>query len=366
MDDYCKIVPPAKVGHPTFHPVLLGKDPSYGILEKLEGTWISTDKTSYGIHTTCLPSPGTSVEQIPGKFTFVSENYTEKLTFTKVPGGVRNRGGANEQIVAAIKYDQTITSQKTNSIIHEENGMYMWLDNMYNNPASNESIEKDLGAPELLPGDGARGGAFVPSHTIARSGTIPHGSSIMLLGNPSRKEDGKPEFPTGLDAWDFDHLSISPTMGGGGGPWNLDEKAPSFAFDKTLPFRDPSGNTTYTQRIFAHELYPYCVRPDLRLRDTIKNQNIKSYEMFVLDTEFDDGKGPQGGVNNSPMINRFTPVKKITFRMWIEEVEEEDGTTELQLQYEQVMFFEFGFGTDGGTTFWPHIQVNTLRKKKED
>jgi hypothetical protein len=47
--------------------------------------------------------------------------------------------------------------------------------------------------------------------------------------------------------------------------------------------------------------------------------------------------------------------------MWIETVVEDEKEI-LQLQYEQVIFFEFAFGDDGGTTSWPHIQVNTLRK----
>ena len=51
------------------------------------------------------------------------------------------------------------------------------------------------------------------------------------------------------------------------------------------------------------------------------------------------------------------------FRMWIETVID-CGKEVLQLQYEQIQIFEFQFGTDGGTTRWPHIQVNTLRKKE--
>ena len=30
---------------------------------------------------------------------------------------------------------------------------------------------------------------------------------------------------------------------------------------------------------------------------------------------------------------------------------------------EQVILFEFGFGSDGTKTLWPHIQVNTLVRK---
>ena len=49
--------------------------------------------------------------------------------------------------------------------------------------------------------------------------------------------------------------------------------------------------------------------------------------------------------------------------MWLETVIEADGTEVLQLQYEQIIFFEFMVGSNGQTTRWPHIQINTLRKK---
>ncbi len=36
-----------------------------------------------------------------------------------------------------------------------------------------------------------------------------------------------------------------------------------------------------------------------------------------------------------------------------------------QLQYEQIVDFEFMFGSSGGTTQWPHIEVNTLRREED-
>lgn len=71
------------------------------------------------------------------------ENYAEELTFCLVPGKVRNRGGANEQVIGPVKYNQSIKNEDGKGI-HEENGMYLWLDNMYNHPASKESVETDL------------------------------------------------------------------------------------------------------------------------------------------------------------------------------------------------------------------------------
>lgn len=352
---------------PTFTPEVLDRPAQYGVLALLEGTWLnyrSGQGGGWGVHTTCMPSPGTNSETIPGKFTFLCERYTEELTFTPIPGGVRNRAGTNEQFCGAVKYDQAIHGQ-SGKLIHAENGMYLWMDALFNHPADDESIQNDIGFPELAAGAGANGPTFVPNYSVSRSGVIPHGSIISLFGMHSDPPiPGAPRFPSGPAAWDFDHLAISRSMGGAGTtlatPINLDVAAPDWVRDTTLPLRDPSGNRTYTQRILAHELYPYSVRPDLSLRDALKGQEIKSFILIEMNTD-EDG-GPRGGILNTPIISRYVPTTRMQFRLWIETVMEA-GREVLQLQYEQISHFEFHFGTDGGTTVWPHIQVNTLRKK---
>lgn len=171
------------------------KNADFGPLKQLAGTWISAvDKTGYGIHTTCMPSPGTTPGTIPGIFHFLSEQYTEEMTFTLIEKGVRNRAGTNEQMVGAVKYDQSIKNDKGVGI-HEETGMYMNLGDMYYHAASKETIKTDLGGKRLQPGDG--GQPFVPTHKLARSGTIPHGNSILLLGSGDAKRTGAPIWPAG-------------------------------------------------------------------------------------------------------------------------------------------------------------------------
>ncbi|SOD89695.1 peroxidase, FMP-type [Spirosoma fluviale] len=353
-----------------FSPEVLTEKADYGIFEKLEGTWVNhnpdNNKTGWGLFTICMPSPGTNSETIPGIFHFLIQNYTEELTFTLVPGAVRNRGGANEQFCGAIKYNQSIQDLKGNSL-HEENGMYLMLNDIYNHPADEKSIKTDIGFTQLEYGDGAVGPHYQPPYSISRSGTIPHGNTILLLGSEKKGKSCKPNFPSGIAAWDVNHLSISASMGLADtkkhGPIDLDEDAPEWVKDTSLPERDPNGNRTYTQRILADDLYPYSVRPDLRLRDAIQDQNITGYHLIEM-TSGEQG-GPEGGILNIPFLKRFTPTTEMNFKMWIETVLE-DGVEFLQLQYEQIQFFEFHFGSDGGTTRWPHIQVNTLRKKKEE
>lgn len=348
-----------------YSPEVLNLPAEYGILKQLEGTWSNHNPDNnpllWGLHTTCMPSPGSNSETLPGKYHFLCENYTEEMTFSLVEGGVRNRGGANEQFNGAVKYDTHISDLQGKGL-HDENGMYLWLNDIYNHPADEESVKTDIGLPELKPGDGALGPDYVPGYSISRSGTIPHGSTILLLGKNSEHQ-GTPVFPEGEAAWDFDHLAISKSMGGAGttpeNPINLDQAPPAWVFDKSLPIQCPSGNRTYTQRILAHELYPYSVRPDLRLRDAIKHMQVDGYTLIEM-SSIEKG-GPEGGVINNPFVKRYTPIKEMNFRMWIQKVKE-NGQEILQLQYEQISFFEFQFGTGGGVTRWPHIQINTLRK----
>ena len=424
--------------------VNVAKHVDYGVLRALEGTWVSyaskADQSQgkligTGVHTTIMPSPGTNAGGIPGKYSFECEEYVEKLVFNLVPGGVRNRGGANEQFCGAIKYEQSIKS--VNKVdgdpnllytgIHEENGMYLWLSYIFNHAATAKSIEEDRGihplepgapnkdlyksgyqdetvfrispdgskpeyvtlenlhgrpyyditpAKELQPGAGQTGTYFIPDYAISRSGVIPHGSTITLLGNLVPDSDsnfliqGPPQFPHGDAAWKFDHLSLSPTMGGAGtteaDPINLDQPQPAWVFEKLDKYNDPQENLIYTQRILAHPLYPYSVRPDLRLRDSITRQDstkeqetIKNHVHIRMSSK--NKTGAQGGILNVPFVNRFVPTVEMNTNMWVETVVE-DGREILQLQYEQVILFEFHFGDNGGTTSWPHIQVNTLRK----
>ncbi|MRX40317.1 hypothetical protein GJU43_13600 [Flavobacterium sp. LC2016-23] len=68
-------------------------------------------------------------------------------------------------------------------------------------------------------------------------------------------------------------------MGGAGAsetrPINLDKPAPDRIFQKLDCLTDTDKNKIYTQRILAHPLYPYSVRPDLRLRDANKGKYKK-------------------------------------------------------------------------------------------
>ncbi|WP_299217528.1 peroxidase, FMP-type [uncultured Aquimarina sp.] len=361
----------------------------FGILSKLHGTWVNWKDGPTGLHTTPMPSPGSSSETIFGVFHFKSQEYREQLKFTQVNAPVRNRAGSNEQFNGAVKYETAIIDND-NDLQHFEDGMYLWLgdhqmpwseESPYQNPATMfkhtadaESVKTDGAEPVFGPGE--LGPQFVPPYQISRSGVIPHGTTIHLTGNITESGEGKA--PHIADLWEQQFLSVSPSMG-----INPEKDLIPGSLEKPkwtkLPREEQNpdggiGNSgvnsgrAYFEKIFNYDQFgakfPYTVQPNLKLSDANEGLEFKKYDMIELDSFHNTGV--QGATINNVMIERYCRVARMRYRMWIEEVYDEDfGGVIEQLQYEQIVDFEFQFGSNGGTTLWPHIQVNTLRREKD-
>ncbi|MFN8397824.1 MAG: hypothetical protein U0176_24610 [Bacteroidia bacterium] len=134
------------------------------------------------------------------------------------------------------------------------------------------------------------------------------------------------------------------------------------------------GNTgvnsgrAYFLKVFNYDQFgakfPYTVQPNLKLTDANAGLKFKRFDLIQLDSRQDTGL--QGVTANNVMIHRYCRVVRMQFKMWLEEiVDEETGRIIDQLQYQQIVDFEFQFGSNGGTTQWPHIQVNTLRRERD-
>lgn len=357
--------------------------PQFGILSKLHGTWVNWKGGPTGLHTTPMPSPGTSSETVFGVFHFKSQEYREQLKFTQVNAPVRNRAGSNEQFNAAVKYETAIIDND-DELQHFENGMYLWLgdntmpwqDNsryqnpptMFRHPSDEESVETDGGAPVIGPGE--EGPQFIPPHSISRSGVIPHGTTIHLTGKVAESNVGD-KAPHIADLWEQQYLAVSPTMG-------IDPTKDLIAGSRKKPdwtklpreAQEPDGlnsGRAYFEKIFNYDefgaKFPFTVQPNLKLSDANEGLTFKKFDMIDLDTFHETGV--QGGVVNNVMIERYCRVARMRYRMWIEEIVDERGKTIEQLQYEQIVDFEFMFGSNGETTLWPHIQVNTLRREED-
>jgi hypothetical protein len=361
----------------------------FGILSKLHGTWVNWKDGPKGLHTTPMPSPGTSSETVFGVFHFKSQEYREQLKFTQVNAPVRNRGGSNEQFNGAVKYETSIVDNE-NLLQHFEDGMYLWLgdnimpwseDSPYENPSNlfkhrsdAESVKEDGAEPVMGPGE--LGPQFIPPYQISRSGVIPHGTAIHIKGNATAPVLN--EEPKIAELWEQQYLSVSPTMGIKPEKDLIQGSREKPAWTK-LPRKDqnPEGGAresglnsgrAYFEKIMNYDQYgakfPFTVQPNLKLIDANKGLKFKQYELIELDSFH--ATGLQGGTINNDMVNRYCKVTRMRMRMWLEVVyDEELGREVEQLQYEQIVDFEFMFGSNGSTTQWPHIQVNTLRREKD-
>eukprot|EP01084_Bolivina_argentea_P060766 111029_1 len=301
----------------------------YGFLKNLAGTWINQKNEALGLNIISLPAPGLSPTATGAKvaFTPLIFPYTETLNFT-LSGGARNRGGLNEQFNGVVQYNQIVKDTK-GKVQHVENGMYLFLDNIHvglnkgsNKIDSKDDNKDDNKAVEDVP--------FKPKFAYCRSGTVPHGNSLMLFGNELVEISGPPKFDKVIDI--------------------LNPVDPAGTMGKT-------GQLGYTERL----TYPgNPLQPITTLQNAIKGQKIINTITLQLSAS------NQGTiVNNTPFIKKFANATEMDFVLWLETVEENDGTYVLQLQYAQRIMLEFGFTTDGKTIIkWPHITVNTLRLKQ--
>lgn len=365
--------------------------PQFGILSRLSGAWVNWKGGPTGLHTTPMPSPGTSSETVFGVFHFKSQEYREHLTFTQVNAPVRNRAGSNEQFNGAVKYETAIIDND-NLLQHFENGMYLWLGdnqmpwdpqspfqnppNLFSHQSDEESVKTDGAEPVLGPGQ--LGPQFVPPHSISRSGVIPHGTTIHLTGNITAS-DVTGQAPVIAALWEPQFLAVSPTMGinvpsdlipgsRAKPDWTKLSREEQNADDLDPANRGVNSGRAYFEKIFNYDQFgakfPYTVQPNLKLVDANDGLRFKRYDLIELDSQHDTGV--QGATINNVVVERYCRVVRMRYRMWLEEIfDEESGKVIDQLQYEQIVDFEFMFGSNGDTTQWPHIQVNTLRREKD-
>ena len=192
------------------------------------------------------------------------------------------------------------------------------------------------------------------------------------------KETVKGNAPEIAELWEPQYLAVSPTMGIKPETDLIQGSREKPDWTK-LPREDqsPDGGPresgvnsarAYIEKVFNYDQFgasfPYTVQPNLKLIDANNGLQFCKYDLIELDSRHDTGV--QGATTNNVMVHRYCRVTRMRVRIWLEEVvDETSGSIIDQLQYEQIVDFEFMFGSDGGTTQWPHIQVNTLRREKD-
>jgi len=269
----------------------------FGPLTQLQGTWKGA------------PKQGWNVIAVPGPVDFTLEviPYEETLTFSPaVIAGNRGpfSGGQEEvQSVTGFLYEQVITSACDTDLckkmgfpsgtqIHAETGLFLYLAN-----------------------DAA-------GFSIARLSTIPHGNSLLALGN------------------------------------GTDTSSPSnFIPNNTVtPFPIPAG---YDETQYPDQQFPGVFdqeNPNSFLQGVIANQKIASVTTLDFST-----KNATGGVLNIPFLKTNVAATQVDATFWIETL----GDGSLQLQYSQSILLAFPPTGSTAIINWPHVTVNTLQKMSD-
>lgn len=277
------------------------------VFNTLAGTWSG----GRGFNLIAVPSPGSTPSDL-GDFTLLLHHYSELLEFRDPGAPAKNRGGDVDQFVAALEYRQRVTDSTNDVLLHAETGMFLNL----------STIVKH-GTTDREP---------VPELNIARSGTIPHGDSMMLLGGPPVRTEGPPTIP---------EASALPT--------NVSPKAP----------------TTYNDQYLESSEGPLASDPNVLLRQTLDEQAEAGIEVlntttFTLDSE-------HGGILNTPFITERAEATHMTATFWLEKIRNTVTGQEVdQLQYSQSINLPFHQNSPDpatGLIGWPHVTVNTLVKQ---
>lgn len=289
------------------------ENPSFGPLEGLIGTW----KGVKGWSVIAVPARG-STSDGAAEFDLIVQNYTEILTFKAVDAPVENKGGSFDQIIGAIEYEQRIHDFDTKALIHVENGMLMYLDVV---TAKQYSEHK-------------------PPFSIARSGTIPHGNSVLVLGDA----DIETVTPTIFDI--NTHPKVDPEF--------LPENflAQYVAEQDRLTVTDIVTNKS--SMIFN------VVNPNENLRRD--NHGLAFLSTLHIGLDSDN----QGQLGNIPFLAKHAKATRFTCDFWLEKIRlPMSKQTFDQLQYSQTVDIAFNKDFSDATKLikWPHVTVNTLTKQ---
>jgi hypothetical protein len=313
-------------------------DPALGYLTQLPGVWKNADSlVGHGWNMIALPykEPGKTVQpDTPNQnsvFRLLLNQFNETLSFTTLDKGVPNRGAAvakvldSDQHLAALQYIQDI--QQIDSIDFPTTPDTPDTPHAPKSPEPTIHHEPGLFLNMFTPVDGGP--------QIARLATIPHGDSVLALGN-GISGDGPPNFDYVGDFSPFP-IGVNPDV----------DKNPYL-----IPYK------TFRDMPFKGLFDP--TKPLALLKAAIAGMNIKTTTTITLDTTL-----LSGGISNVPFVVKQANATRVRAIFWIEELNDLDasGRKQFLLQYAQRVLLDFFSAGDPklGLIKWPHITINTMK-----
>ncbi len=296
-----------------------------GPLKYLLGTWTNQNlpgtnqggpDSPYGYNVMPLPQvdPSSPTGYILKNFT-----YYEELSFTAIHGNAPNRGGIGQQVAYTIFYEQRVyfaEGPNKDALVHAENGSLLYLlDSVQPLGPYGNGDQPGLNNREVT-----NSVAPTQSFNLVKQVSVPHGNSILALGNYSEASKG-----TGV---------------------------PPIAEASALP----SGINTEQYVVEDPVTNPqpkYTANPNQVLVDALKARPCMHFITLTVNS-----KNGSGGVTNIGFEQQHANVSQYEFTYWLEAFEQADNYT--QLQYSQTITLQIPI--DGKTVTFPHVTANTLTK----
>ncbi|MEX0327087.1 MAG: heme-binding protein [Ruegeria sp.] len=308
-------------------------DDDLGPLKLLPGVWKNAEGTrGRGWNMIALPfatEPGSRIN-----YRLLVNQYEETLQFTTVDKAVPNRGIERpdpstgnpsfdtDQFIVTLDYQQSIAqlAAEDNPVsgkagpadlpIHHEPGLFLHMTNF---------TTSDL--------------------DVARLGTIPHGNSLLGLGQ-AQVINGPPTIPA------VDGLPDGATK-----DLNSGYLAPYKHYNDN-PFK---GTITHPDFDGFNPVHPH-----LLLELGVPN-NVVRTTVLPFNTELE-----KAGIVNIPFIEKQADAEVMDSIFWIMELDEPGVGSEpkLMMMYLQNVGLDFfpKFGQQPGLIRWPHVSINTMEK----
>jgi hypothetical protein len=270
-----------------------------GPLAPLVGTW----RGAGGWNLIAVPAPPLPKQSQP-RFTLLIEQIIDTIVFKPILALVPNRGGLiGIMKIPGLYYEQTVYQQSNpTQLMHIENGMWLLMP-LPQPPMPGTHPPKD----------------WVPQ--IARMSTIPHGNSLVAVGEVTERSGG-PVIPTNSALPEIGQVQFIPG------------------------YLDPY--------LFGAPIKTDDVNNVLRGA----NEDVPIRHTTTLDVSTANG----GGIANIPFIQANADARNFKGTFWIETLQAASQPT--RLQYSQQVDLFFISRLDGqGLVKWPHITVSTLTKQ---
>lgn len=317
-------------------------DEDLGPLKHLPGKWES-DQNGWNM----IALPFDTDSGFRGNFRVLMNQYREDLKFTLVDKGVPNRGISPEGD-GFVDTDQLLVTLDYEQVIHQ-----IRVDGSEDPPSDKRGKECEVNDPDRKclaihhePGLWLNMTNFKTGKIdLARLATIPHGNSVLGLGESDTKT-GRPEIPV---------LNGLPIGAPGNGNINHPYLAPYKKFEDK-PFKGTAENVPNFPGFFTTDL-------NAILRFVQENDSEEVIETTILevDTTLEDA-----GIVNIPFIERQADAASMKSTFWIQELKglDDHDNKRFRLQYSQVVMLDFFPRADGlpGLIRWPHVSINTLTK----